>query len=585
MSLTGAQFWTNQFMAPDTGSYAGVRLYHYAAGTSTDTDLWSDESKTSAVAQPFVGDGQGRVSFYGDNIYRFVVKTSVADGDIQLYDWDNLKIMQKDACLRAENRGPSYPSATSSNVGLIFGKTDSTGDITEVGINIDGTQFSPLQFQGGTVTARQQTWAYGADLASATTLTLGSDGNVFNVTGNTSISGISATTAGTPIILRMQGQAQLTHNATSLILWNGVDWTPETGDVIFIESLGSGNYYEVARRSNSLLSDPQELQNVALSAGVATNALTISLKTKAGNDPSGSDPCRISFRHPTITTGTYNTRTVSTAKSVVISNGSTLGAITSEFLRLWVIALDAESVSAGAGVEIGVYQAFSHADTGLSGILEGSLQSSTAEGGLGGADSAQTLYSTTARASVPIRVLAYVEVQIGTSGAWSNSPSVVQVMGPGVPHCGQVVRVSEKEVAAMSTGTTVVNVDDSLPQQSAEGFSVMTEAVTPKSAANLLRITSHAYFATGTTARIAMVLYQDATNDALTAVAEYVNDTGTLRHGVLAHLMRAATTSATTMKIYLGPSTAATVTFNGQAGGRIFANRMNSILRVEEIFT
>ena len=466
MSLTGAQFWTNQFMAPDTGSYAGVRLYHYAAGTSTDTDLWSDESKTSAVAQPFVGDGQGRVSFYGDNIYRFVVKTSVADGDIQLYDWDNLKIMQKDACLRAENRGPSYPSATSSNVGLIFGKTDSTGDITEVGINIDGTQFSPLQFQGGTVTARQQTWAYGADLASATTLTLGSDGNVFNVTGNTSISGISATTAGTPIILRMQGQAQLTHNATSLILWNGVDWTPETGDVIFIESLGSGNYYEVARRSNSLLSDPQALQNVALSAGVATNALTISLKTKAGNDPSGSDPCRISFRHPTITTGTYNSRTVSTAKSVVVSNGSTLGASNSQYLRLWVVAIDAESVSAGAGVEIAVWNAWSNTDTSLSGVREGSLYTSTAEGGAGGADSAQTLYSTTARASVPVRVLGYVEIQAGTSGAWSNSPAAVQIMGPGTPRCGDVVQVVYTQTGLSSTGTTTIPIDDTVPQQS-----------------------------------------------------------------------------------------------------------------------
>ena len=588
MSLTGAQFWTNQFMAPDTGSYAGVRVYHYAAGTSTDTDVWTDEAKATPAAQPVVGDGQGRVSFYGDNIYRLVVKTSVADGDIQLYDYDNVKIMQKDACLRAENRGTGYPSATSSNIGQIFGKVDSTGDITELGVNLDGTQFSPFQFQTGAITARTQTWAYGADLASATTLTLGSDGNVFNVTGNTSISGISATTAGTPIILRMQGQAQLSHNATSLILWNGVNFTPETGDVIFFESLGSGNYYEVARRSNSLLSDPTDVQNVAISAGVATNALTVSLKTAAGDDPSGSDLCRISFRNPTLTTGTYNRRTVSSAKSVVISNGSTLGAKASQYLRLWVVAIDAESASAGAGVELALWNAVNAVDTSVvsyTSVNEGAVYTTTAEGGAGAADSAATLYSTTARSSVPVRILGYVEVQIGTSGAWSNSPTVVQVLGPGVHQCGDVVQEQVSLDGAYAVGTTTMSKDDTIPQSSA-GVQFMTRAITPLSRANILEIEHVGNYAQSTNVAMLCALFQDSTAGALAAWFGGIMGGAPQIHTSLAarHRMVAATTSSTTFKIRAGLESAGSTYFNGLSGARIFGSVAQSSLVVREIF-
>ena len=582
MSTLGAQHWTQQFLNSSGTPYAAAKLYHYVAGTTTDTDIWSDEGKTSAAAQPLIADAAGRFSFYGDNTYRIKIHDS-NDSPISGLDFDNVKIMHKDVTLRNENRALSYPSATTSNRGHMFGKVASGGNLSEVGINLDGTQFSPIQFQGGTITARQQTWAYGADLASATTLTLGSDGNVFDVTGNTTITGLSSTTEGTPIVLRMQGQAILQHNSTSLILWNGLNWTPETGDVIFFESLGSGNYYEVSRRSNSIISDPQELQNVALSAAVATNALTISLKTRDGDDPSGTDQCRISFRNATLTTGTYTTRTVSSAKSVVVSNGSTLGALNSQYLRLWVVALDAESASAGAGVELGVYRALSNSDSSIVSIFEGAVYSSTAEGGAGGADSAQVLYSTTTRANVPVRVLGYVDVQAGTAGAWTNSPTTVQIMGPGVPRAGETIKTYRASTGAVSTGTTVVNVDDSLPQQSAEGFSVLSVAVTPQAASHVLRTRAKVNYATSASARIATILFQDADNDALRVSAEFVNDTGTLRFGTVEDVRNAGTTSSTTLKTYVGPSTAATVTINGQAGGRIFAGRMDSFMQVEEV--
>ena len=583
MSLLGAQHWTQQFVAPDTGVYAGCRVFHYAAGTSTDTDVWTDEAKTSAAAQPVVGDGQGRVSFYGDNIYRLVVKTSVADGDIQLYDYDNVKIMQKDAALRAENRGPSYPSASSSNIGLIYGKTDSTGDISELGMNLDGTQFSPFQFQSGSVTARQQTWAYGADLASATTLTLGSDGNVFNVTGNTTITGVSTTTAGTPIILRMQGQAQLQHNATSLILWNGANWTPETGDVIFIESLGSGNYYEVARRSNSLLTDPNELQNVSLLAGVSGNILTVSLKTSAGDDPSGTDYCRISFRSSTLTTGTYTNRTVSSAKSVSLSSGSTAGFQPSAVSRIYVVAMDSEAISAGTGVELGLYHPWNMADSTLSGIQEASLYTSTAEGGAGAADSAQTLYSTTARSNVAVRILGYVDIQTGsTAGQWSNSPTRVQIMGFGVPRTGDVIQHRRTQSGAVATATGGVPNDDTKPLVS-EGDQFFSIALTPVLYPSLIRCEHIGFYAHTTSQRLNACIFQSGSTESIGVGAEFADATGApyMIAARAAHIISSA--SAVTFSVRANGATGATLTLNGSAGSRLWGGALCSTLEVNEV--
>lgn len=585
MSTTGAQHWTQQFLDTNGDPYSGVLAYHYVPGSTTDTDVWTSEDKATPAAQPVVGDTAGRVSFYGDNTYRIVIKTS---GGTTLYDYDHVKIMHKDVTLRNENKGLSYPSATSSTIGHMFGKVASGGTLNEVGINLSGSAYSPIQFQGGSITARQQTWAYGADLASATTLTIGSDGNVFDVTGNTTITGLSSTTAGTPLVLRMQGQATLQHNATSLILWNGENWTPETGDVIFIESLGSGNYYEVARRSNSLIHDSQELQNVALSAGVSGNALTISLKTRAGDDPSGTDQCRISFRHSTLTTGTYRTRTVSSAKSVVVSNGSTLGAKNSQYLRLWVVALDAEAISAGAGVEIGVWNAVNAVDTSVVSyqtINEGALYTSTAEGGAGGADSTQVLYSTTSRASAPIRVLGYVEIQAGTSGAWSNSPTVVQIVGPGVRKCGDVVQEQVSLDGAYATGTTTIPKDDTIPQ-SGEGVQYMTRAITPQSAANILDIQHVGNYGTSTNVDLLCALFQDATANALAAFFCGRNGGSPVVQPIVVarHRMLAGTTSATTFKIRVGLESAGTTYFNGSNGARLFGSVTQSSLVIREIF-
>ena len=86
-------------------------------------------------------------------------------------------------------------------------------------------------------------FAKGADIASATALTLGTDGNYFDVTGITTITSISTTGAvGTVIKLHFDGILTLTHNATSLVLPSGANIVTAVGDEVEFIEYSVGNF-------------------------------------------------------------------------------------------------------------------------------------------------------------------------------------------------------------------------------------------------------------------------------------------------------------------------------------------------------
>ena len=145
-----------------------------------------------------------------------------------------------------------------------------------------------------------------------------------------------------------------------------------------------------------------------ITASVGSNALTITL-----------NPTSLDFRSATLGSGTVNTRTVSAAISVVVSSGSTLGTVNATQSRLAVLAID----NAGT-VELAVVNL-----SGGNQLDECNLISTTAEGGAGAADSANVIYSTTARSNVPYRVVGYVESTQATAGTWATAPSTIQGAG------------------------------------------------------------------------------------------------------------------------------------------------------------
>lgn len=156
------------------------------------------------------------------------------------------------------------------------------------------------------------------------------------------------------------------------------------------------------------------LDNLQINTSVGSSALTIALKTNAGSDASSTDKIRVAFRSATATSGAFNLREISGAISLVISSGSTLGQASNVASRLWVYLID----NAGTPELAVSNKKFD----------ESTLVSTTAEGGSGGADSYNTMYSNSARSNVPCRIIGYIDNTQSTAGTWASAGTTIQLM-------------------------------------------------------------------------------------------------------------------------------------------------------------
>jgi len=144
-----------------------------------------------------------------------------------------------------------------------------------------------------------------------------------------------------------------------------------------------------------------------ISASVSANALTIS-----------ASALTLDFRSTTLGSGTVTTVS-GTPANLVISSGSTLGTVSAQQSRIIVIALNNAGTIELAAVNI----------SGGTNLDETTLISTTAEGGAGAADSATVVYSTTARTSLPFRVVGFIQSTQATAGTWATAPSTIQGYG------------------------------------------------------------------------------------------------------------------------------------------------------------
>jgi len=116
---------------------------------------------------------------------------------------------------------------TLSGDNTFSGANTFSGTITSTGINT----FSKIQ-----------KWAKGADVASANALTLGDDGNYFDITGTTAITSIATKGAGTVVKLHFDAALALTHHASDLILPGAVNITTAAGDEAEFVEYAAGNW-------------------------------------------------------------------------------------------------------------------------------------------------------------------------------------------------------------------------------------------------------------------------------------------------------------------------------------------------------
>jgi hypothetical protein len=142
----------------------------------------------------------------------------------------------------------------------------------------------------GTVTLAQ-----GADVASAGALTLGSDGNVFSITGTTAITSITTIGVGTIVYLRFAAALTLTHHATDLILPGGANITTAAGDWAVMQEYAAGDWRCISyqRYTGPGIANVVEDLTPQLGATLDANGFHIQFDTNTGiNDSNGNELVR-----------------------------------------------------------------------------------------------------------------------------------------------------------------------------------------------------------------------------------------------------------------------------------------------------
>ena len=221
--------------------------------------------------------------------------------------------------------------------------------------------------------------------------------------------------------------------------------------------------------------------NGTIVPSVSGNALTLAIKTLAGNDPSATDPVWFAFRSATASSGAMTVIEVTAPLSTTVPAGSTLGFANGTPGRVWIVAVN----NAGT-VSLAVKQATTAAGGVLSTypLVGEGLANIVAYGG--GANSAQVFYGTSTLSSVPYCTLGFVTWEAGstlaTAGQWSAGPSITELYRPGRPLPGTVVQRAMISSAATTTptGATFVTTALSLP-------------MAPTSSANIFRAVASGY--------------------------------------------------------------------------------------------
>lgn len=214
--------------------------------------------------------------------------------------------------------------------------------------------------------------------------------------------------------------------------------TGATGAAGVVQSVVAGNGVTVNATdpANPIVTATASVgPGLGLAAAVGSSALTISLKGANGSDPAAGNPVNIAFRNVTLATGTPSIVTATSALSLVISSGSTMGFTSATAGRLWIVIFN----DAGT-LRLGAINCRNGTDIYPLGGTK--IASSTAEGGAGAADSAHVIYTGTAVTSKAYVVLGFMDWASGltTAGTWAIVPTTIKLYDLGDKLPGDVIQ-------------------------------------------------------------------------------------------------------------------------------------------------
>jgi hypothetical protein len=470
----GAQLFT------DNGDpLAGGLVYVYTAGTTTPAISWTSNSGAVANTNPIVLDAAGRtpneIWLNGGVTYKFIVRTSTG---VLIGTYDNIPAIDDPTVFNnlitvtGTNTliGTSVPPYTAYVAGMTLSFIPVNTNSGAVTISVDGLGAKNIFVGASTALS-------GGELVVGQITQIEYDGTRFQLNQST-LADNSVTTNkivnGAVTLAKINSAAFGTTGASKLL------------------QLTSNNAIDT-----SVI--PSKIQPVT--ASVATNALTLTI-----------NPTVLDFRSSTLASGTVNTYTVGAAVSVTVPSGSTLATVNATAARLAILAIDNAGVVEAAVVNIAgganldettlittvavntaaVVTASIAASTSLmtvtavtsgtitlgmaisgSGIPQGTVI--TAFGtGTGGAGTYTTncfvavasttvtgtagygIYSTTARTSVPFRVVGFVNITTATAGTWATAPSTIQGEGGNALAAVNPQQICKAWVNFNGTGTVTI---------------------------------------------------------------------------------------------------------------------------------
>lgn len=324
------------------------------------------------------------------------------------------------------------------------------------------------------------------------------------------------------------------------------------------------------------------LLNGKIVTSIASNALTIAIKTLAGTDPTPLDPVYASFRSSDLAGGGYDILEITTECFLTLLEGSTLSGSGVSPFRIWLVLFNDSSITRiGAGIctSITTVGAQTFHNTKLA-LTEHGVASSTAEGG-GAATLDGTIYTSVAVTSKPRRILGYLDyyAALSVGGRWDALPNVTQLFGPGVKKPGEIVQISPTIINNVDATVDVIPFDTTLPQSS-EGELLKSHSVTPVSRLNILRVECLMTVSAAAAVHAILALFMDSEASARGAMAAYIAG-ATQQVTILLHaLVRAGTESEIAFKLRSGSSSGAvSVTF----GTNNFGGACLQVLTVTEI--
>jgi len=179
--------------------------------------------------------------------------------------------------------------------------------------------------------------------------------------------------------------------------------------------------------------------------------------------------------------------------------------------------------------------------------------------------------------SVTVLQGSQIEFVAGLNGVWRlvGYQSQQNVM--------QIVEVLDSVAPAVITA--LIPMDDTIPQI-AEGTQVMSFVVTPKGTNPKYLIECEALASSsGSGAFVTLALFRDAITDAIAASVGVLGTVNQISPFRVSKMLALAGSTPFTISARMGAEAASNVTFNGQAGARLFGTLDKSFIRVTEYIT